>query len=560
MEIMEYLNPLRRWWWLLVLGTAVAVGATFVALRQQTPVYEAKTTQMIGRTINDPNPNYSDVYMVEQLANTYADLVQRRPVRKGAMTSLGVDWLPKYSVRSVPNTHLLEITVTDADPRLAQATADALARELIRQTPTGGNTELQQRQGFVTGQLDELEAGIKNTRAEITKLQEELTGMLSAREIAETQAQIKALQSKLYDLQGNYATLLSDTGQGATNTLAIVEPAELPDTPIAANNLRTLLLVAAIGFILAAGTAYLLSYLDDTLKTPADVKRTLGLTTLGAVPVVSNSAAGQELITLAGDHSAASEAYRVLRTNLQFAAVEHPLRTLLITSPAPSEGKSLTTANLGVALAQAGQRVIVVDADLHRPRLHHLFGLPNTTGLTTALLEEHPAIAELLQPTGDPRLRLLTSGPLPPNPTELLGSGRMRELLAALAQSGEADIVLLDSPPVLILADAAVLSALADGVLMVVEAGRTRRDAGAKAVETLRTVQARLVGALINRVPTRGSGAYYYYYYYYGKDYGDGQRRKRGRSGFLGRSRSDEKRRPRGSSSGEAAPPGEMMQ
>ena len=181
--------------------------------------------------------------------------------------------------------------------------------------------------------------------------------------------------------------------------------------------------------------------------------------------------------------------------------------------------------------------------------MHQLFGLPNAAGLTSALLAEHPAADGLLQPTGDPRLRLLTSGPIPPNPTELLGSGRMRELLASLA--GEADIVLLDSPPVLILADAAVLSTVADGVLLVVEAGRTRRDAAAKAVETLRTVNARLIGVLINRAPTRGAGSYYYYYYY--KDYGYGEQGKRRRSGFLGRLGIGKKHKHQTSGSGETA-------
>jgi non-specific protein-tyrosine kinase len=210
-----------------------------------------------------------------------------------------------------------------------------------------------------------------------------------------------------------------------------------------------------------------------------------------------------------------------------------------------------------VALAQAGQRVVVVDADLHRPRMHRLFGLPNALGLTTSLLEEHPAVDGLLQPTGDPRLRVLTSGPIPPNPTELLGSSRMRELLASLAQTGEADIVLVDSPPVLLLADAAVLSTIADGVLLVVEAGRTRRDAAAKAAETLRTVKARLIGVLINRAPTRGAG---YYYYYYAKDYGPGEQRTRRRSGFLGRLGIGKQHGQRTPRSGDAAAQAEVTQ
>ena len=202
------------------------------------------------------------------------------------------------------------------------------------------------------------------------------------------------------------------------NTL---EEAALPTNPIGPNKSATILLAAAIGFILAAAAAFLLEYLDDTMKNPEDVQKRLGLATLGAVPIMKTEE-GSELFVMTQSQSAASEAYRVLRTNLQFAAVERRLDTLLITSPAPSEGKSLTAANLAAALAQGGRRTILVDADLHRPRLHRMYGLRNNTGLTTALLgSPDGSLDDILQPTGQPDLQVLTSGPIPPNPAELLG-------------------------------------------------------------------------------------------------------------------------------------------
>lgn len=527
MEITEYLTPLRRWWWLLVLGTLVASAATYFSLRQQPPIYQAHTTLMIGRAINNPNPSTMDIYLSGQLANTYVDIANLSSVRKAAMAGLGLDWLPGYTVALRPDTQLLDITVTDTDPRMAKAAADEVARQLILQSPTGGDSEVQQRQQFVKRQLDDLESNIDATKNEITRLQADLASMLSAREIADAQNQIAALQNKLATLQANYAALMSNTDQGALNTLTVVEPAELPTAPVGTSKTRTLMLVAAIGFILAAGTAYLLSYLDDTLKTPPDVKKALGLTTLGAIPRIDGGAKGanSELVMLSEKHSAPAEAYRVLRTNLQFASVDHPLGRLLVTSPAPIEGKSLTTANLALALAQSGQRVIAIDADLHRSRLHKLFGLSNNVGLTSALLEEAPDLGALLQPTALPGLRVLTAGPTPPNPTDLVGTARMRDLLARL--SAEADILLLDSPPVVILADASVLSTQVDGVLLVIDAGTTRRDVARHAVETLRGVNARIVGVLMNRVPGRGSGYYHSYY----KSYGYGKSGRRGASG-----------------------------
>jgi capsular exopolysaccharide synthesis family protein len=285
----------------------------------------------------------------------------------------------------------------------------------------------------------------------------------------------------------------------------------------------TVLLAAAIGLIMAGMAAYLLDYLDDTIKTPDDVKKILDLTTLGAVPRVQDG--DTELVALSTSQSPAVESYRILRTNLQFAAVNHPLDTMLITSPSPTEGKSLTVANLAVAMAQAGKKTVIIDADLHRPRQHRLFSLPNNVGVTTALLAEHPDPGDLLQSTEVDNLQVLTSGPLPPNPAELLGSDRMKELLQHLVE--QTDVIIMDSPPAIVLSDAMILATQSDGVLLVLDVGQTRRDAARRAVESLRQVNARIVGVLLNRVPTNGGG--YYYYYYYSGYYSDDDQNGRGK-------------------------------
>jgi polysaccharide biosynthesis transport protein len=510
-EVIGYLAPLRRWWWLLVISTLVAMVSTYLSLRQAPPVYETRTTLMVGGALNKANPNQLDVYLGEQLTNTYAGIALRATVRKAVMATLGLDSLPVYTVNPVVNTQLLEITVRDADPRLAQAVANELASQLIEQSPSSENTETQQRTQFIRAQLNDLEVKIQETQDDISKAQADLRNLLSAREIAASQAQIAALQQKLATLQANYAGLLSNTSQGALNALTVVEPADLPASPVGPNKARTLLLVGVIGFLLAAGVAYLLEYLDNTLKGPEDVKQILGLSTLGAVPLMDEAGAGEQPAMLSGQHTAVAEAYRVLRTNLQYASVDQPLHLLLVTSPAPTEGKSFTTANLSIALAQTGQRVVAVDADLHRPRLHRAFGVANSDGLTTALLADEASLDGLLQATSVPGLLVLTAGPTPPNPTELLASARMRELLGQLR--AHADILVVDSAPVVMVADAAVLSAQVDGVLLVIDAARTRRDVARQAVASLRAVNAHLLGALLNRVPTRGSGYYYYHYY-----------------------------------------------
>ena len=531
MELKDYLIPLRKWWWLIVAATLVAAASSFMVTRQQSPIYRTHTTVMIGSAIENPNPNGTEFWLTQQLASTYADIVNREPIRNATMAALGLTWLPGYSARVVPNTQLVEISVTDTDPRRAQAVANEVANQLIQSSPTAPGREDQQRQSFVSQQLTDLESKIRETSEEIYKKQTELANMFSARQIADAQTQIAGLQNKLTTLQANYAALLSNTQRGALNSIAVIESAPLPTVPVGPNRGATILLAAAIGFALAAGAAYLLEYLDDTLKNPEDVQKALGLTTLGAVPVIKSDGKG-ELAVLNSGQSPASEAYRVLRTNLQFAAVEHPLNVLMVTSPAPSEGKSLTAANLAVALAQGGRRVILVDSDLHRPRMHRIFGLQNNVGVTTALItDDAQGLDGLLQEGNVPGLRVLTSGPLPPNAAELLGSTRMRKLLAEL--QAKADIVVLDSPPVTALSDAAILATQSDGVLMVLDAGRTRREMARRAMEAFGRVHARVIGALLNRMPTSGTGYYYYYQYgyshYYSSDDGkDGSSPKGG--------------------------------
>lgn len=210
------------------------------------------------------------------------------------------------------------------------------------------------------------------------------------------------------------------------------------------------------------------------------------------------------LITLRDPGSAAAEAYRTLRTNIQFSSLDRPLHTLLVTSTAPDEGKSTTLANLAVTMAQAEQRVLVVDCDLRRPSLHSIFGVPNERGLTTAILEEG---ALPLQSTSVPGLSLLTSGPLPPRPADLLGSRRMEALIARLRT--EADIVLFDTPPVVAVTDAAVLAPRVDGVLLVLQAGHTRRDRAREARQMLEKVKAHIIGVVLNNArPEAGYGYY----------------------------------------------------
>jgi capsular exopolysaccharide synthesis family protein len=212
------------------------------------------------------------------------------------------------------------------------------------------------------------------------------------------------------------------------------------------------------------------------------------------------------LVTYTHPRSPVAEAYRALRTNIQFSSLDKPLETFLVTSTGAKEGKSTTAANLAITFAQASSQVILVDADLRRPSQHRLFGLPNEEGLTTMLLEDRDELP--LQYTAVPGLRLLSSGPLPPNPAEVLGFRRMDEGIARLTE--EADLIIFDTPPIIAVTDAAVLSAKVDGVLLVFSAGKTKRDHARRAQSLLEKVNANLIGAVLNNAKLDRS-AYSYY-------------------------------------------------
>jgi capsular exopolysaccharide synthesis family protein len=219
-----------------------------------------------------------------------------------------------------------------------------------------------------------------------------------------------------------------------------------------------------------------------------------------------NGHVASPLIALRDPRSPAAEAYRTLRTNIQFSSLDKPLRTLLATSTAPDEGKSTTLANLAVTMAQSEQRVILVDCDLRRPTLHTLFDLSNETGLTSMILAQEDAPIPL-QETGVAGLSLLASGPLPPRPADILGSRRMEAVIARLR--AESDIVLFDTPPVVAVTDAAVLAARLDGVLLVFQAGKTSREHGRQARQILEKVKANIVGVVLNNAHVEEGYGYY---------------------------------------------------
>ncbi len=301
-----------------------------------------------------------------------------------------------------------------------------------------------------------------------------------------------------------------------TPNVVQVERASTPKAPISPKPLQTASLSAVVGLLFAASAVFLVEYLDDTLKTPDDVKEILGLPVIGLVgelPSGGNGNKQQKTGMHVANHprSPVSEAFRSLRTNLEFSSIDHPLKMIMVTSPGAAEGKTTVAANLAIALAQSGKNVLLLDADLRRPNVHQQFDIPNRLGLSD-LVRGKINIADVTQKSDAiKQLSIITSGSLPPNPAELLGSDRMRKLLDELKQHFE--MIVIDSPPLMV-ADPQIISGLTDGTIYVIRPGKTRAITARMPLEELERIKVKVLGVVLNRIP-RNRDYYYGGYHYY---------------------------------------------
>jgi capsular exopolysaccharide synthesis family protein len=523
MELKKYISPLLKWWWLIVLSTGIAAGVSYNSVQQQPVFYQSRTVLMIGRTFENPDPTNAEFVLGEQLAQSYADFARREPVRNATMEALQLRGLPDYSVHALPKTQFIEVLVLDTNPERSQAVANELAHQLIRLSPTGPQGEEQQRIDFINQQLNDMQTQIEETKAEIEAKQSELGELFSAQQITEAENEINALQTKLNTIQSNYAALLSSSQQESINALSVIESASRPGAPVDPGKEITIATAAAVGFALAVGAAYLLEYLDDRIKTPEEIEKLVSLPTLTALSNFKMPETERQLVTYYNPRAPISEAFRVLRTNIQFAHMDKPKKLILVTSSRPEEGKSFTATNLATVLAQAQNKVLLIDTDLRRPKQHKNLQLNREPGLTDLLLAlDSDSVADnagtnnldlfntYIQATIQSRLFVLSGGSHTTTPSEVLGSNPMRQLLAQLCELY--DYVILDSTPVLAGTEAVVLSVLVDGVILVVDTKKTRSREIKQVVERLQGVGAEVEGVVLNRRPAAQGYGYYEFY------------------------------------------------
>lgn len=298
-------------------------------------------------------------------------------------------------------------------------------------------------------------------------------------------------------------------GGSSPVSLSIITPAVAPANPSAPNTRLNILLGLVAGLAVGVGTSVVRSTLDNRVRGESDVREVTDLPILGGISF-DQDATRRPLLTQAAPQSPRAESFRQLRTNLQFANVSGKAKSVLVTSSLPGEGKSTTATNLAIAMAQSGQTVCLIDADLRRPMVSEYLGLDRNAGLTTALVGTAD-VNDLLQPWGDDNLYVLTSGRIPPNPSELLGSDEMKHLLVRLEQVFDA--VVIDAPPLLPVTDAAVLAQHVGGVVLVVGSQKIKQHDLEKSLAALTMVEANALGIVLNRLPAKGPDAYAYSYY-----------------------------------------------
>ena len=533
-EIKKYASIIWHWTWLIILGALVAGGVAYLYNSSQTPIYSASARLLIDEAPGGNGNEYSQVLLEQRLAKTYIQLIRTRPVMEEAIERLDADLsvgtlTGRVSVSVPPDTQILIITVKDTDPERAADLANIIGDVFTDQTETRENLRYAEPIANWQARLDETAQVVEAAELKLNLANEALGDELSP----EDASSISLLDTRLKEAQIQYTEAFNNLNglnvaqAKESSNLVPIEPALVPRSPISPNVRSNTILATAIGAMLAVGIIFLIEYMDDTIKTPDDVSHATGLSTIGAIAKFDHDDEKMptRLITKNAPRDPVSEAYRVVRTNLSFSTIDDNLNSILVTSSAPSEGKSTTVANLAVVMAQTGKRVILVDSDLRRPVQHKIFGISNNRGLTTAILDTETNINDHINDCKINNLRVMTSGPIPPNPSELLSSQRMEQLLNILRE--HADFVIFDTPPVLTVTDSSVLATKVGGVLLVVEAGSTRRSTLAQAYELLNNSGGRVYGVLLNHLKSSRRGYYYNYYYYSHYQYEDGNRQKR---------------------------------
>jgi non-specific protein-tyrosine kinase len=502
----DYWRVVARRKWIVVACVVVAVAAALGVSSLQDPIYVAETEVRVEPRATSAvfEQDTSSAPSLERAIQTEIRVIEGEHVRERVREDVGLDdQPPNAEASSVEGTDVVVVEVRSGDPDVAARLAD------------------QYVQAYIDTRRDDAIASLGSAEAElqrkVTELQEQIdaidTQAAAAAEAdrAQVTASLSAQRQTLVSQQAAFKSRLDQLQVDSaltTGGASVIQSASVPSGAVAPTPAQAALLAAVIGLLLGLGGAFLLDYLDDSLRAVEDLERLTDRPVLATVPISTPPDARP--IALSAPHDVAAETYRGLRTNVQFLSLDTPLRVLQVTSSLPGEGKTTTVTNLAVVLADAGNRVVIVDADLRRPRVHEVFGVPPVPGLTEALLGDD--VTGLVHHTRS--ADVLTAGSVPPNPSEMLSSPRLALLLRDLVE--HYDYVLVDSAPVLPVADSIALAAAVDGVLVVTQANRTSKRTLTETLARLARVNTTVIGIVLNRARRGRDVQGYGYGYGYG--------------------------------------------
>lgn len=575
MLFFEYRRIFFKYLWLNVLLMILAGVSGFHYASQKIPVYRTSTLLFVNTHQASPIlPGVSEGFFSGSLQDAYAQFMQTRAFVQHVVDRMDVP-ISAGAVRGsldaqfLSGSQFFRISATHTDPEVAQKLANTasqviIARDIQRQQAQEEQME-SRRMADNSPERAELAALIQSLETERTyyadkidaaqkKLAEGIGEDGSPLSDKEKENLITSLpelryahidvQTRLVDAQSLLADL--DATQSPPPPLPIavvVDEALQPTTPLPRNIGQSTLLAMVFGLMVGIGISFLMEYLDYTVKTPETLDRVYGLPTQGVIGSVDRkNGNATPLVTLFDSLSSVSEAFRTLRTNVHLAGVTQPVQTLLVTSAGPGEGKTFVASNLAVSLALNGSRVILVDTDLRKPAVHKVFSLSRESGFTNLVVNPEQDLDRFLQATSVANLRVLTSGPIPPNPVELLDTPQAKQLMQHLKE--HADVVIYDTPPVATVTDASIVAQKVDAVIQVVWAGQTRINLVQRSKDILEHVGARILGPVLNKVKISDLGYYSYYYSYgYYNENGNVRRHRSGLKRLLPRRKHGQRRR-----------------
>lgn len=503
-SLRDYLRVLARRKLVVLVAVVATVGAALGLSALQNPVYEAEAQMLVNTrptetVFNDGTQSVGDP--VRAVA-TEMKILESQPVAERVRANLGLSSPPPDVIGTVVDaTDVVNVTVRSGDPTTARIVADAYVQAYIQIKQEGVVDSLRSASS-------ELEKKVLELQGEIDALDKQVTAVPAAQQ-ATTQGDLASQRRSLVDQQTVFKQRLDQLQVNAalaTGSAQVVRHAAQPSSPVEPRPTRTAAMAAVVGLLIGLGGALAIDHFDDSIRTEEDVERAVGLPVLAMVPVDPPPDARPIAISRGGDF--AVETYKNLRASLQFLGLDFTLKVIQVTSPVSGEGKTTTASNLAVVFAAAGHRVILIDADLRKPRVHEVFSLPQSEGLTSVLLGEP---YQPLVHTPVANLDVLTSGPQPPNPSEVVGGRQMRALVETLA--ADYDYVIVDSAPVLPVSDSVGLASLCDGVLLVAQAAKTSKRQASDSANLLARSQTPLLGVVLNRVESRSRP---------GSDYGYG--------------------------------------